>query len=150
MWALGIAWPALAQVVLTAPSGINGAVGSSLPIELSVTNLPDSGIATFKIVLAYQAELMTFDENSVLSAGTLSEDWSININASEEGQVVVGGFAIGDNYISSNGTLITLVATLETGGITDLVIDSLATEIEDQSGMLVNTLWEDGSVTVFR
>ena len=150
LWAAGATGHTFAQVVLTAPSGINGPVGSTLPIEVEITSVPDSGIATFKVTLDYRPEVMQFDENSVVSAGTLAEDWSININAMEDGRVVVGGFALGSNYITSEGTLVTLVASLETGGETDLVLDSLGTEIEDPAGMLVNTLLENGKATAFR
>lgn len=147
---LGSTELASAQAVLTAPSGINGIVGSTLPIEFTITNLPDSGIATFKITLDYQPEVLQFDENSLRSTGTLSEAWSVNINPMEDGRVIVGGFAIGSDYISSEGTLVTLVASLETEGETDLVIDSLGTEIEDPSGMLVTTQLVNGTVRVLR
>jgi|GEM_PF-3933662 len=149
-WSLGGAELASAQTVLTAPSGINEIVGSTLPIEFTITNLPDSGIATFKITLDYQPEVLQFDENSILSTGTLSEAWSVNINPMEDGRVIVGGFAIGTDYITTEGILVTLVASLETEGETDLVIDSLGTEIEDPSGMLVNTQLVNGTLRVLR
>ena len=149
-WSIGGTELTSAQAVLTVPSGVNGVVGSTLPIEFTITNLPDSGIATFKITLDYQPEVLQFNENSLLSTGTLSDTWSVNINPMEDGRVIVGGFAIGSDYITSEGTLVTLVASLEAEGETDLVIDSLGTDIEDPTGMLVNTQLVDGTLRVLR
>ena len=83
-------------------------VDSTLPIDIDIVNLPDSGISTFKITLDYQAEIMQFDETSIVTSGTLSEGWTVDANVAVDGRITVGGFAFGSDFITSGGTLFTL------------------------------------------
>ncbi len=80
-----------------------GSAGETVAIPIFITNsIPQYNILSFQFTITYDFTLLTAID--VETSGTLTEDWSVNYNASNVGEIVINGFDA--SALQEGGTLL--------------------------------------------
>ncbi len=134
-----------------------GAAGETVAIPVFITNsIPQYNILSFQFTITYDFTLLTAID--VTTAGTLTENWSVNYNAGTVGEIVINGF--NTTALQEGGTLLYVNMTVAGNAsdydncqlnFTNFVFNETAEAVVQHNGLFTvyNKYDIDGTVSYF-
>ena len=108
------------SVPVSISNSLNGPVGGSMTIPITVGDVSGRGIAAFEMTLEFNPSIMRVD--AISQTGTLSAATNANVNLDTQGRATIAWASTAD--LTGQGTLINLEVTLLSAGTSNIVFSN--------------------------